>query len=160
MEKMTTRDKVIVAITVILVIGLFAAAFYDRNSALLSRTLAYEIPEDLELVDIDKHGFMFYRVGYEAKFEIDPENPEEILQQFVIGYDFSGTMLSESEYREVAELYFGEDGEFSYVDLQPAPASGTSVWMMQVITEDEHEIVHFIDLEAGNHAYLYIYYVR
>ena len=156
---MKPKEKILVFITVMMVVILLAAAFYDRSPALLRRTLAYELPDDVKLVDIDKHGFMFYRVGYEAKFEINPENPEEILSCFLDGYDFSGSMLSYNEYKGLETELFS-DSMYSYVKLRPDPVAGSGVWSMEVITEDDHDILHFIDLEEGEHSYLYIYYVR
>jgi hypothetical protein len=137
---------------------LIVAAFYDRSSALLDRTLAYDLPDYAKIEEIDKHGFMFYRVGYEAKISINAYKPEDILTCFVQGYDFSGNMLSPADYEEISSEMF--ENEYSYVRIKPQPAPGSSIWMMEVITEEGHRILHFIDIEAGDHAYLYIYYVR
>ncbi len=154
------RERTMVIATIVLAIILLISAIYDRNSALLKRTLAYELPEGAKIVKVEKHGFAFYRVGYEAKIAVDPSRPEAVLQCFVDGYDFSGSMMSESEFQEVYDYLFGEDGQFDYVNLKPSPATGSRVWMCEVITEDEHTIVQFLDIESGDQAYLYIYYVR
>lgn len=155
---MKKNEKILLAVTVIMVLVLIVCLYFDRSSALLSRTLAYKLPEDTELVDIDKHGFMFYRVGYEAKVEINPYNPEEILTCFVQGYGDSGRMLSESEFAALSSYMF--DNYYSYVDLKPHPAPGSSVWMQEADIPGGHHVLHFIDIETGDRAYLYIYYVR
>lgn len=155
---MTKKEKILVTVTVIMVLLLGVCLFYDRSSALMARTLAYELPSDTRLVDIDKHGFMFYRVGYEAKVEINPECPEEILVLFDQNYGDIGEQLSNSEFETTANYMF--DNYYSYVSLKPQPLPGTAVWMQDTETEDGHHILHLIDLEEGDHAYLYIYYVR
>lgn len=154
------RERTMIIATIVLAVILLISAVYDRNSALLKRTLAYELPEGSKIVKMEKHGFAFYRVGYEARVAVDAAHPEEVLQCFVDGYDFSGSMMTEGEYQEMSEYLFGEDGQFDYVNLRPNPAAGSRVWMCEVITEDEHTIVQFLDIEAGDQAYLYIYYVR
>ena len=152
------KEKILVAVTVVMVVILIAGFIYDRTPALLKRTLNYKLPEDTRVVDIDKHGFLFYRVGYEAKVEINAYNPEEILTCFVQGYDYSGEMLERSVYDAVSSEIFSE--YYSYAKIKPDPAPGSSVWMMEITTEEGHRILHFMDIEEGDHAYLYIYYVR
>ncbi len=155
---MKKKDKILVAVTVIMVLILIVCFYFDRSSALLSRTLAYDLPSDVKLVDIDKHGFLFYRVAYEAKFEIDPENPEELLQCFVQGYEDSGRMLSQEEFDTMTEAMYVN--YYDYVNLKPNPAPGSHVWFQEADTPDGHHVMHFMDVEEGEQAYLYIYYVR
>lgn len=155
---MKTKEKILVAVTTIMVIILIVCAIYDRTPALMARTLAYDLPEDTRVVSVDKHGFMFYRVGYEAKVEIDPANPEEILTCFVQGYDDSGYMLSQEEFEAMTGYMY--ENYYSYVDLKPNPAPGSTVWFQEADTPDGHHVMHFMDIEEGDHAYLYIYYVR
>ncbi len=155
---MKTKEKILVAVTVIMVIILIVCIYFDRSSALLARTLAYDLPSDVHLVDIDKHGFLFYRVGYEAKFEVDPGNPEEILTCFVQGYNDSGRMLTREEFDLMTGAMY--ENYYSYVELKPSPAPGSSIWFQEAETPEGHHVLHFIDIEEGNHAYLYIYYVR
>jgi len=154
------KDKILVIVTVVLAIFLVICCIYDRKEALIARTLAYDLPEGSKIVEIDKHGFSFYRVGYEAKVLVDAENPEEVLQCFVEGYNFSGSIMSYSEYQEISDILFGEDGQISYAKIKPDPMSDTGVWMCEVITEEGHTIVQLLDLETGNQSYLYIYYIR
>ena len=155
---MKTKEKVLVAVTAICVIVLIVCLIYDRSSALMERTLRYTLPEDTKLVDIDKHGFLFYRVSYEAKVEIDPENPEEILTCFVQGYDDSGRMLSGEEFEVMTSSM--RESFYDYVDIWPHPAPGSYIWFQEADDKDGHHVLHFIDLAEGDHAYLYIYYVR
>ena len=155
---MQKKEKILVAITAVFVIVLIVCLFYDRTSALMDRTLRYKLPEDTKIVDVDKHGFLFYRVSYEVKVEIDPENPEEILTCFVQGYDDSGRMLDREEFEVMTTYMF--DNFYSYVDLRPNPAPGSYVWMMEADTSEGHHVLHFIDVESDDRAYLYIYWVR
>ena len=155
---MSKKEKTLIAVTVVMLLLLAVCLFYDRTSALMARTLGYELPSDTKLVDIDKHGFMFYRVGYEAKVEINPENPEEILTVFVEKFGDSGTPLSYSDYELTANYMF--ENYYSYVDIKPQPLDGTIIWMQEADLEGGHHVLHFIDLEEGDRAYLYIYYVR
>jgi len=155
---MSKKEKILVTVTLIMVILLVVCFVYDRTPALMGRTLDYTLPEDTRIVDIDKHGFMFYRVGYEAKVEINPENPEEILTLFVENYGDSGNPLSYSDYEMTANYMF--ENYYSYVDIKPQPLAGTIIWMHEADLEGGHHVLHFIDLEEGDRAYLYIYYVR
>lgn len=154
------REKTMVTVTIALVIVLIISFIYDRNGAVLKRTLAYELPDDAKIVEMNKYGFSFYRVGYEAKILVNADNPEEILQCFVDGYDFSGSMMSGSEYADLQNLIFAEDGELSFAKIKPEPAPGSGVWMCEVVTQDDHTIVQLLDIEAGDNSYLYIYYIR
>jgi len=152
------KEKILVAVTVVMLVILVVCAFYDRTPALMSRTLAYELPEDTKVVDIDKHGFLFYRVAYEAKVEIDPNNPEEILTCFVQAYGDSGRMLTMEEFTTMTDYMY--ENFYSYTSLHPTPSAGSYIWMQEADTEDGHHVLHFIDIEDEDHAYLYIYYVR
>lgn len=155
---MKKKEKILVAVTVIMLVILAVCVVYDRTPALMSRTLAYDLPEDTKVVDIDKHGFLFYRVAYEAKVEIDPNNPEEILTCFVQGYGDSGRMLSHEEFTTMTDYMY--ENFYSYTNLHPTPSEGSYIWMQEADTEDGHHVLHFIDIEDEDHAYLYIYYVR
>lgn len=155
---MKTKEKILVAVTIIMVIILIVCFYFDRSSALLARTLAYDLPSDVRLVDIDKHGFLFYRVGYEAKFEVDAGNPEEILTCFVQGYEDSGRMLSREEFDLMTSAMY--ENYYSYVDIKPSPAPGSNIWFQEAETPEGHHVLHFLDIEEGDQAYLYIYYVR
>lgn len=157
-NSMQKKEKILVAVTVIMVIILGVCLFYDRTSALMARTLSYDLPEGAKVVDIDKHGFLFYRIGYEAKVEINPEYPEDMLERFIDSYGESGRMLSGSEFATLASYMF--DNYYSYVDIKPAPAPGSSVWMQEADIPGGHHVLHFLDIEEGDHSYLYIYYVR
>ena len=152
------KEKILVAVTVIMLVILAVCVVYDRTPALMSRTLAYELPEDTKVVDIDKHGFLFYRVAYEAKVEIDPNNPEEILTCFVQAYGDSGRMLTMEEFTTMTDYMY--ENFYSYTSLHPTPSAGSYIWMQEADTEDGHHVLHFIDIEDEDHAYLYIYYVR
>ncbi|MCQ2515924.1 MAG: hypothetical protein MJ094_03585 [Saccharofermentans sp.] len=154
------RERILIITTIVLALFMIGCFIYDSSKNLLKRTLAYELPQYAKVVEIDKHGFSFYRVGYEAKVLVDANNPEDILACFVNGYDFSGSMMSYQEYQEISELLFGEDGQLSYADIVPNPASGSGVWMCEVITEEGHTIVQLLDIENSDDSYLYIYYIR
>ena len=71
MDKKKT-DLILIVITVILVGVLIGGFIYDRNSALLARTNYFAINEDpnLELVKMEKAGFLYMRAGYQAKLQI------------------------------------------------------------------------------------------
>ncbi|MCR5201300.1 MAG: hypothetical protein K6C38_09330 [Saccharofermentans sp.] len=155
---MEKKEKILVAVTILMVAILAACFYYDRNSALIHRTLPYKLPDDVKLVDIDKHGFLFYRVSYEAKYEINAYNPEEILTFFVQAYGDSGQMLSNSDYQTMAAYMF--ENYYSYVDLKPNPAPGSGVWMQEADLVGGHHVLNFIVLEPNEHAYLYVYYTR
>ncbi len=155
---MQKKEKTLVAVTIVMVAILIVCLIYDRNSAVLRRTLPYSLPADTKLVDMDKHGFMFYRVGYEARVEIDPNNPEELLTCFFDAFGDAGEMLSGEDFAAMENYMF--EHYYSYADIRPAPAPGSHVWMQEADIGDGHHVLHFIDIEAGDHAYLYIYYVR
>ena len=66
------KDVILVVVTVILVIVLIVGFIYDRNSALLERTNRYDfaVDDNIEVVKMNKVGFLFERAAYEAKLKI------------------------------------------------------------------------------------------
>ena len=66
------KDIILVVVTVILVIVLIVGFIYDRNSALLQRTNLYDVSRDdnLEVVKMNKVGFLYARAAYEAMLKI------------------------------------------------------------------------------------------
>ena len=72
------KDIILVIVTVILVIVLIIGFIYDRNSALLQRTNRYDVSvdENLEIVKMNKVGFLYARAAYESKLKIKDNNAQ------------------------------------------------------------------------------------
>lgn len=146
------RNIVLVCLTVVLLLGAFFMFFNDRNSAVLDRTLQYELTDDMQIVQMKKHGSVFSRSSYEARIRIDANNPEAVVERIATAYDFAGALFPPLEYADLATQIF--DG----ITIIPHPEEKTSVWVMSCIDDNGHEITHIMCAEGPGEAYLYIYY--
>ena len=148
------KDFLLLIVTVLLIAGIIAMFVYDRNSAVLERTLDYDLPFSCEVVEMKKHGSLFSRSSYEAKIKISHENPDPMLNTIIEAYGVEGTLLSYHEFEDIKDKLF-ED-----IDIVPEPEHETTLWMQNVETSDGHKITHFMCAESETEAYLYIYYTR
>lgn len=156
---MNKKDIVLIIITVALVLVLAGGFFYDRTGALLDRTNLIPITSDenLEVSSIDKYGFLYYRVGYEAKLKIVDGYWEQYYMNICNAYgSLKGLFMDKEEF----ETYKQEvlDGH----NMIPQPSEEAVIWIFGS-TIDPHKkdnVVYIIDQEADGNAYLYIYFSR
>ena len=156
MKKKT--DIILVVVTVILVIVLIGGFIYDRNSALLARTNYFAINGDdnLELVKMNKAGFLYMRAGYEAKIKIKDGNAENYIIRIAETYGGAGQMFDYTQYKEY------ENNVLNKVTLKPEPREDSFIWALGVPLEEKStkNIVYIVSIEGEGEAYLYLYYSR
>ena len=152
------KDKVLIAITVIVVIRLGIGFYYDRNSALLDRTNAVNISQDsnLKLLKINKVGFLFARQSYEARFRIVDNNWEKYFDSFSTAYGGGGGICGIEGYKQFESQTLTKNA------LVPKPKADAIIWILgsKLGKDTEKNVVYIIDQEGDGNAYLYIYYSR
>ena len=150
-------DIVLVVVTIILVIVLIGGFIYDRNSALLARTNYFPISEDqnLEIVKMDKAGFLYRRSSYQAKIRIVDGKADEYIIEIASTYGGEGRMFDYRQYKEY------EADVLQKATLRPSPAPETFIWVLGVpLSEKSTEnIVYIVSVEQDG-AYIYLYYSR
>lgn len=157
MEKKKT-DLILIVITVILVGVLIGGFIYDRNSALLARTNYFAINEDpnLELVKMEKAGFLYMRAGYQAKLQIKNGAADDYIIKIAETYGGQGQMFDYTQYKGY------EADVLNNVSIRPNPRTDSFVWVLGVplsATSTEN-IVYVVTVEGEGEAYIYLYYSR
>ena len=151
-------DIVLVIITIFLVFILIVGFVYDRNSALLARTNQISINGDdnLELVKMNKAGFLFARAGYEAKIKIKDGNSENYIILIAATYGAAGQMFDYEQYKQY------EADVLDRVSLKPDPVADSFVWVLGTTIDDysNQNIVYIVSLDNDGQAYIYLYYSR
>ncbi len=156
MKKKT--DIILIVITVLLVIVLGVGFFYDRNSALLERTNYFAITGDdnLEIVNMNKVGFLYMRAAYEAKLRIKDGHADNYIIRIAQTYGGAGEMFDYEQYKQY------EADVLNGVSLKPNPRADSFVWALAVRLEENSNknIVYIVTLEGEGEAYIYMYYSR
>lgn len=157
MDKKKT-DLILIVITVILVGVLIGGFIYDRNSALLARTNYFAINEDpnLELVKMEKAGFLYLRAGYQAKLQIKNGAADDYIIKIAETYGGMGQMFDYTQYKGY------EADVLNNVSIRPNPRSDSFIWVLGVplsATSTEN-IVYVVTVEGEGEAYIYLYYSR
>lgn len=157
MDKKKT-DLILIVITVILVGVLIGGFIYDRNSALLARTNYFAINEDpnLELVKMEKAGFLYMRAGYQAKLQIKNGAADDYIIKIAETYGGMGQMFDYTQYKGY------EADALNNVSIKPNPRSDSFIWVLGVplsATSTEN-IVYIVTVEGEGEAYIYLYYSR
>lgn len=156
MQKKT--DVYLIIITVILIGVLIGGFIYDRNSALLARTNYFAINEDqnLEIVKMEKAGFLYMRAGYQAKLKIKNGAADQYIIKIAQTYGGQGQLFDYTQYKEY------EADALNSVSIKPNPSPDSFVWVLGVplsATTTEN-IVYVITVEGPGEAYIYLYYSR
>ena len=157
MDKKKT-DLILIVITVILVGVLIGGFIYHRNSALLARTNYCAINEDpnLELVKMEKAGFLYMRAGYQAKLQIKNGAADDYIIKIAETYGGQGQMFDYTQYKGY------EADVLNNVSIRPDPRTDSFVWVLGVplsATSTEN-IVYIVTVEGEGEAYIYLYYSR
>ena len=152
------KDIILVVVTVILVIVLIVGFIYDRNSAVLQRTNLYDVSVDdnLEVVKMNKVGFLYMRAAYEAKLKIKNGNAQDYIITLASVYGGMGQMFDYTQYKQY------ESEVLTNVSIKPNPMQDSFIWVLGApLKENSSEnIVYIISLEGENEAYIYLYYSR
>lgn len=152
------KDVILVVVTVILVIVLIVGFIYDRNSALLERTNLYDfaVDDNIEVVKMNKVGFLFARAAYEAKLKIKDGDAEGYIITLATVYGGKGQMFDYEQYKQY------ESEVLTNVSLKPNPMQDSFVWALgsPLKADSTENIVYIISLESESDAYIYLYYSR
>jgi hypothetical protein len=152
------KDVILIIVTVILVIVLIVGFIYDRNSAVLQRTNLYDVSVDdnLEVVKMNKVGFLYMRAAYEAKLKIKNGNAQDYIITLASVYGGMGQMFDYTQYKQY------ESEVLTNVSIKPNPMQDSFIWVLGApLKENSSEnIVYIISLEGENEAYIYLYYSR
>lgn len=152
------KDIILIAVTIILVIVLVAGFIYDRNSAVIARTNYFAINGDdnLEIVKMNKYGFLFMRAGYEAKIRIKDNKADQYIVRIAETYGGAGQMFDYSQYKKY------EAEVLDKVTLKPNPREDSFIWTLGVPLEENStkNIVYMVSVEANGESYIYLYYSR
>lgn len=124
--KISKKDIVLIIATVIMLGVLIGGFIYDRTPALLDRTNCFLISEDenLNVVEIDKHGFLYNRVAYEAKIEIVGGYWETYYLSLANLYENPGQLMDFKEFQKYSEQNLNK------VSIRPHPSNDATVWLM------------------------------
>lgn len=152
------KDIILVVVTVILVIVLIVGFIYDRNSAVLQRTNLYDVSvdENLEVVKMNKVGFLYARAAYEAKLKIKNGNAQDYIITLANVYGGLGQMFDYEQYKQY------EADVLNNVSIKPNPMQDSFIWVLGApLKENSTEnIVYIISIEGEDEAYIYLYYSR
>jgi len=152
-------DIILIIVTVILVGVLIGGFIYDRNDALIDRSnpVALMGDDNLEIVKVNKKGFLYYRTAYEAKIKIKDGSWSRYIIRISETYGGEGAMLDYNQYKEY------EADALDLVTVKPNPRTDSFTWVLGVpLKENSTEnIVYIVTMEGDNHdAYIYLYYSR
>ena len=150
-------DVILICVSVILVIVLIGGVIYDRDSALLERTnyIVINGDDNLELVKMNKVGFLYMRAGYEAKLRIKDGQAAKYIVRIAETYGGEGELFDYEQYKEY------EAKVLDRVTIKPNPLQDSFVWMLGVPLEENSSknIVYIVTLENDG-AFIYLYYSR
>ena len=151
-------DIILIIITVILVIVLAVGFVYDRNTALIERTnhVAIVGDENLEIVKMNKVGFLYMRAAYEAKIRIKDGEADNYIIRIAQTYGGAGEMFDYTQYKQY------EADALNGVTIKPNPREDSFIWVLGVRLEENSNknVVYIVSLEGEGEAYLYLYYSR
>ncbi|MBR2548630.1 MAG: hypothetical protein IKE92_01280 [Clostridiales bacterium] len=150
-------DVILICVSVILVIVLIGGVIYDRDSALLERTnyIVINGDDNLELVKMNKVGFLYMRAGYEAKLRIKDGLAAKYIVRIAETYGGEGELFDYDQYKEY------EAKVLDRVTIKPNPLQDSFIWMLGVPLEENSSknIVYIVTLENDG-AFIYLYYSR
>ncbi len=152
------KDIILVVVAVILVIVLIGGFVYDRNDALLERTNDFAIvgDENLELVKMEKVGFLYMRAAYQARIKIKNGKADQYIIRIADTYGGSGQLFDYEQYKQY------EADVLNNVAVKPNPRQDSFIWVLGVpLKENSTEnIVYVVTVEGSGEGYIYLYYSR
>ena len=151
---MSAKDKKLIMVTIAVVLIAAVLILLDNSTFLVKRTNEFELPEDAEIVAVNKHGFIAFRMAYEAKIKVDHDDPWATVELLENSCPVQGEVIPYDNYMTTAEELFAG------YKLVPAPEEESNVWIGAYTDIDDHEYVYILDSEGPEDAYLYIYYTR
>ena len=100
MSQLSRKDVVLIVVTVILFLIMVGGFIYDNNGALLDRTNLIPISKDenLEVVKMEKVGFLYSRSAYEAKIRIKDGMWQQYIDVIYTYYEGSGMLMMTQDF--------------------------------------------------------------
>ena len=151
-------DIILILVTIILVGVLIGGFIYDRNDALLERTnyIPIKADDNLELVKMEKVGFLYMRASYEAKLKIKNGAADQYIIKIAQTYGGQGDMFDYDQYKKY------ESEVLTSVSMKPNPRTDSFIWVLGAPLEpnSSKNIVYIVSIEGEGDAYIYLYYSR
>ena len=158
MSQLSRKDVILIVVTVVLFLIMVGGFIYDRNEALLDRTnlISISSDENLEVVKMEKVGFLYSRSSYEAKILIKNGMWQSYIDPIQNAYMGSGSVMLTPEFTNFSNISLNE------VSIKPVPSADAYIFLMgSTIKENSKEnVVYILDQEDDGNAYMYIYYSR
>ncbi|MBO4425612.1 MAG: hypothetical protein IK128_03910 [Clostridiales bacterium] len=158
MSQLSRKDIVLIVVTVILFLIMVGGFIFDRNEALLDRTNLISISNDenLEVVKMEKVGFLYSRSSYEAKILVKDGMWQQYINTIQNAYNGSGMIMMTPDFASYSDITLNE------VNIKPSPTDGTYVFIFgSTIKESSREnVVYILDQEDDGNSYMYIYYSK
>lgn len=149
-------DIILIVVTIILIGVLIGGFIYDRNDALLERTnyIPIKADDNLELVKMEKVGFLYMRAGYEAKLRIKDGAAGQYIIEIAETYGGKGEMFDYTQYKQY------ESDVLNGVTMKPNPRTDSFIWVLGAPLEpnSSKNIVYIVTIEGEGEAYIYLYY--
>lgn len=158
MSQLSRKDIVLIVVTVILFLIMVGGFVYDRNEALLDRTNLIPISKDenLEIVKMEKVGFLYSRSAYEAKIRINDGMWQQYIDVIYTYYEGSGMIMMTQDFADYSNITLNE------VNIKPAPSADSYVFIFgsTIKASSRENVVYILDQEDDGSSYMYIYYSK
>ena len=158
MSQLSRKDVVLIVVTVVLFLIMVGGFIYDRNEALLDRTNLISISADdnLEVVKMEKVGFLYSRSSYEAKIWIKNGSWQSYIDPIQNAYQGSGAIMLTPDFQNYSDITLNE------VTLRPQPSADAYMFLFgsTIKANSGENVFYVIDQEDDGNAYMYIYYSK
>lgn len=148
------KDLGIVIAVVLIIVILLSSFLYNRPANVFSRTIAYDLPEEAEIVETRRYGVLYYTRAYQMKIKISHEEPEQYLNLVLDTYDDVGRFMSYEEYQEFANNVFVSR------DIVPVVEPNTTVYVSILEFTDGVKLMHIVASANQSDAYMYVYWSK
>jgi hypothetical protein len=158
MSQLSRKDVVLIVVTVILFLIMVGGFIYDNNGALLDRTNLIPISQDenLEVVKMEKVGFLYSRSSYEAKIRIKDGMWQQYIDVIYTYYEGSGMIMMTPDFEGYKQVTLNE------VNVKPSPSADSYVFIFgsTIKPNSKENVVYILDQEDDGNSYMYIYYSK
>ena len=150
------KNEFIMAIIAVVLLILFGISFIvDSNERVIKRTVDLELSDTMEIVEMEKRGFVFSRSSYTAKIKIDMDTDVDVLiNALSSSYNVGGDILPYDDFVEFKKEVLDSE------KITPVPTLNTNVYVVGVKDVHNSTVVFIMDTEGDDEAFLYIYYAK
>ena len=158
MSQLSRKDVILIVVTIVLFLIMVGGFVYDRNEALLDRTnlIAISSDDNLQVVKMEKVGFLFSRSSYEAKILIKNGMWQSYIDPIQNTYQGSGMIMLTPDFQNYSDITLNE------VTIKPQPSADAYMFIFgsTIKVDSKENVVYIIDQEDDGNAYMYIYYSK